>query len=314
MQSNIESQDIPIIIKYEGLMLDFDFDMRLFEKSFNEFNDVFDQFLRAAHINGNLEVQYLGTRKGSLDVIGALHLTLASAPFSTPQDLFAFLQVMDPSALETAKSLLDNIFGVDKSINDYFLSHPFNSDLLAGFLLYMIGRCQSKRNSRKAEPYDERLEEIRKKNVLQKSLEPLLYEGCDSVSISLKKASVKTVVIRENNLENYVLEIKQPIPDYLNGQILHFTAKILGEEITNEQSVLHMLVYGWPKVNSTLHATLPYGVTLDLDSLDNSELVAIECRVLRDSMLEMPTLKFIKFESIRLKKIKITERQEETND
>lgn len=290
----------PMNIKYTGDDSE-GFDLGLLGESFSGMSAILKEMSELTGINGEIEIRTTKITHGSVDLHNALQIALTGLPFNTPQDLYDFLQVASPEKLEQAKAFLSGALGVREDINSYFARYPLEGTVLMALAGKFIAKTWGWASKQKGNLTitDDQLGEISitkarklrgmvKKGKFRHVLQPIAQGNVSSIKVTGGQGQDKvSAVVTEHNLESYLPEDDQILPEYENGSVNTFTGLL-----TNLQSargeILKIKVDNIDRAYSLVTARPHDGQTTEDYTQYYHKPVTFTAEVVRASMFKRP--------------------------
>ena len=292
--------DAKLLIKYEWDDAEKGFDMSALGESFIGFHAVLEELFELSRIDGELEIRTIKVKEGSVELINILHVVLSANPFPTIPALYDFLEVTNLEALTHAHEFFSAIGNVGKTVDDYLNEHTFQasvlSNLLTGYVIFLIGKHQGRKesdpNRDKHLPrrYANRLDQMKQRNSYQRALKPLTEGSIKRIQVAqLGVTNPKQVVIVEENLDDYLGDDRHILPDFVNGEEVHLVASVVGLQSTRGETV-KLKVQDIDPSNDLLMAHPPEGESVgQFKELYGAEVVLV-AEVYRRSKSKRPEL------------------------
>jgi len=305
--------DAKLLIKYEWEDSQKGFDMSALGESFIGFHNIIEELFDLSRIEGKLEIRTIKVKEGSVELINVLHVVLTTMPFPSIQSLYDFLEVSDPNLLAHAQSYFVAAGNIAKTVDDYLNAHPFQSsvlsNLLAAYIIFLIGKHQGRKeadpNKNRNLPlrYGNRLDQLKGRNAYQKALKPLTDGGFSKIKVAqLGVAKPKKVVISEDKIDDYLSESLHILPDFVNGEEVELIASVVGLQSTRGETV-KLKVYDIDPTNDLLMAHPPEGQGTEQYKELYGETVRVVAEVFRRSKSKRPELIIRSMESHQSKLI-----------
>ncbi len=209
-------------------------------------NKIIKEFVDIANFNNELDIKVNNVKNGSI-IIELLFYIDFHLLFTNIQDLYNFLLVADPKQYKEVAEFFSNIDGAHKSINNYYSQFPLTGEISMMLIGIYIGRMMHMSGKQKEQltlkdengnkfpiKYAQRLQNFVKRGGFKKALSPIV-EG-DAEEIIMEQAEVR-FKISEENIENFLPEDDQILPEYEDGMNITFTGKIVALQSTKGESV-----------------------------------------------------------------------------
>lgn len=291
----------PLIIKYETNTEGFD--LGNLGESFVGLNALLREFSDLTGINGDVEVRTTRIDHGSVELYNVFHLTLTSAPFATPKELFDFLRLASPEMLRTAQQYFSTAQGAHHDVNTYFAEHPVDQAVLQTLLAAFVIRAWKWAGKLKLRPVaqDAELGEITPRQAgklrslvqggrYKRVVKPIVEGNVTKISIVASNApDIVPATISEENVGDYLPEDAKILPELENGTIHEFTGQVVALQST-KGDMMKIRVHGIDPSNSLLTAYPDNGQ----DSEDFKEFykkdVAFTAEIVRRNMYKRPEI------------------------
>lgn len=286
-----------LIIKYE-YDLEKGFDMSSLGESMIGFHAVLNELFDISSIQGELSVRTVKVKEGSVELISILDIVLNGHAFSSIPALYDFLETTNEDLLKTAQDFFSALGNTGKTINDFFNENQFLSglaaDFIAGYMIYLIGKQQGRKDKDASRDipkrYANKLDQLQQRNVYRRALKPLTDGEFKSIKVAqLAVDNPKEVVIEEKNLNDYLSDDSQILPDFVNGQEVQLVAKVVGLQSTRGETV-KLKVDNIDPNNDLLVAHTPEGIGAESFRDLYSEKVTVSAEVYRKTMYKRPEL------------------------
>lgn len=290
--------DAELLIKYEWDEAEKGFNMATLGESLIGFHAVLEEYFELSKIQGDFEIRTVKVREGSVELINILHVVLSGHPFVSIPALYDFLEATNPEALMHAKEFFSAIGNAGKTVDDYLNAKPFQGALVAGaipaFMIYLLQKQQTRKDpdANRSIPrrYANKLDQMQDKNIYRRALKPLADGGFKRIKVAqLGVTSPKEVSIGENDLEDYLSDESQILPDFINGQEVSLIARVVGLQSTRGETV-KLKVEDIDPMNNLLMAHPPDGKGTEHYRDMYGETVVLTAEVYRKSMYKRPEL------------------------
>lgn len=288
-----------LLVKYKSL--DDNFDLALLGESLSGLSAVFKDLCDLTKINGEVEVRLSRVEHGSIELFNHIHIQLSTTlPFSNPLHLYHFLQVVSPEMCREAKEFFSTVGNTKDAMNQYFTRNPFDQSLVTGFILLAVqwAAFQKKNPVTRVDGLGEitpaqarKLHSMVRTGRFKRVLKPITEGNTSTIILKnlAANATVEPVAITETNLEKYLPEEAQILPEFANGETVTLTGKILSLQSTHGES-LKIKVDGLSKSTSLLNAYPADGLNTENFAPFYKREVLIAAQVVRRSMYKRPEL------------------------
>ena len=281
-------------IKYEWESIERGFDMVALGESIIGFNRVLNEYFDASRMNGELEIRTLDVQKGSIELISVLDVIVSGYLFDSTQALYDFLNAADVNLYQDAANYFSQIGNQAKSVHDYLNEHEFDGALLIAMIVYML----EKQKDRKLNSFDRqlparyanKLDQMKQSNIYRKALKPLTDGGFSGIKIlSSERNYPRQVEITEKDLEYFLAEDQQILPEMLNGKSITVTASLKGLSSTRGEAI-KLKINGIDPKHDLLLAHPADGMSTEDYRHLYGETVTVQAQVYRKSMYKKPEL------------------------
>ncbi len=291
--------DARLLIKYEWEDVDAGFNMATLGESLVGFHAVLNELFAISNIQGELQVRTVKVKEGSVEIISILDVVLnGHYPFTSIPALYDFLETTNEDLLKVAQDFFSAIGNTGKTINDFFNENQFMgslaADFISGYMIYLIGKQQSRKekDADKNIPkrYANKLKQLQQRNTYKRALKPLVDGEFKSIKVAqLAVDSPKEIVIEEKNLPDYLSDDSQILPDFVNGQEVKITARVVGLQSTKGETV-KLKVDNIDPNNNLLMAHPPEGTGTENFRELYGENVLVVAEVYRRTLYKRPEL------------------------
>ncbi len=220
-----------VLIKYDGASDGAGFDLGLLGESFSGMNHILKDLVELTGIQGEIEIKTTKITHGSIDLHNAIYITLTSLPFDSPQQLMDFLRVVSPEMYSEARDFFSGTLGVRNDLNSYFSTHAFDAMVLSnlvGQFIPKIWRWAGKQKHRLTFR-DSELGEITQSQArklrgmvnhsrFRRALKPVTEGNVSCITIKSGDGEDSiSALVGEREIENYLPEADQILPQFING-------------------------------------------------------------------------------------------------
>lgn len=274
------------------------FDMSTLGESMIGFQAVINELFTMSKIQGEIEVKTLKVKEGSVELINVLEVVTGAVPFNSVPAMLDFFEATSLNSLKQAQEFFGSIGNVGKGINEFLNENSFIASNITSFvaiyITYLMGKQQGRneKDAAKSIPkrYANRLEQLRDKNSYKRALKPLTTGEFKNIQIMpLAVNNPREVVITEEHLEDYLSEDSEILPNFINGQEVQLTARIVGLQSTKGETI-KLKVENIDPYNSLLIAHPPVGMGAEHFRDMYGETVILTAEVYRRTMLKRPEL------------------------
>lgn len=290
-----------MLIKYDNGNDADGYDLALLGESFSGMSSVLKQLAELTGIEAEIEIKTTKITHGSVDIHTLIQVTVTGLPFNTPQELFDFLQVVNPEMYREAKQFLSGTLGAYETLESYFAAHP-----LAGTaLMNMVGIFVVKafkwagKQKRRLTTTDSDLGEITPTQagklrgmVTQGKFRRMLKPITQGNVRTIKAATVgdqrgMAAVIGESDIESYLPEDDQILPQFENGTV-HTMTGVLQNLQSARGEIVKIRVDGIERSYSLITARPHDGQTTQDYLKFYNQRVTFIAEVVRASMYKRP--------------------------
>lgn len=228
------------------------FDLALLGGSFIGLNTVFKEFFEISGLEGELVVNTTKISEGSIDVHNLIQI-IGLIPFKEIKDLLDFLQVVDIELYKQATNFFQEIGQAHRTVNDWYKDNPLDLEvttiLLTIFFTKMFRYTGVNSKNSAAEMVDEngktipekfskKLRQMVKKGAYKRFVKPITENNVSKISVmAANKSKSYVATVDETNLENFLPEEEEILPELKNGDIKNFTGEIRNLESTRGERV-----------------------------------------------------------------------------
>jgi hypothetical protein len=234
-----------LFIRYKGVKLenDSDIDLALLGESIIGFNRAIKEIIKISKINGEVSINAVSVRNGSVIFDLIVNFVTHSSPFNNYQDYLNFVSI---ASHETYSKLIL----AHRNLNDYVAKDPLDFAvecwMLSKFYVRMMKWARSQKNTvvildeeKNVLPKDYaiKLHKLTKNKVYKKALKPFIESEVKEIEVSADREFEQKVNINEENFEDYLGEDEQILPEFENGKIYNIAGKIVGLESSKGESL-----------------------------------------------------------------------------
>lgn len=302
-----------ILIKYiEKEQNSSGFDLGLLGESFSGFNDTFKELFEISGIQGELRIKTTEITHGSILVSNSLQIILSGIPFQDIRSFLDFVQIAAPQMFVKASEYFNQIGNAHTSLNDYFNTHEFDSQLFnvlaAVFFTKLISVKQSQENNPTAlvsigtinisQRYIDKLNQTIHMGKFKKALKPLIEDNISAIEITPVSNEDEQVIIDQNNFNNYLPEEEMILPDFENGMIKELKGKLVKLQSTRGEK-MSFTCYGIEQKHSLLTAYPDDGKNTEDYTNFYKKDVVVKAEVCRVSIFKKPDIKIKEIELLQ---------------
>lgn len=295
-----------MLIKYQH-QLDSDskgFDLALLGGSFIGLNSVFKEFFDISGLEGELVVNTTKISEGSIDLYNLIQI-IDLIPFKEIKELLDFLQVVDFDLYKQATAFFQEIGQGHRNVNDWYKNNPLDLEVTTIFLTIFFTKLFSYTASNKKnlhgemidesgksipERFSTKLQRMVKNGSYKRFVKPVTENNVSKITVkALLKSTPIIASIDETNLENFLPEEAEILPDLKNGDMKNFTGEIKALQSTRGERIKIKI----NEVDSE-YQLLTARPADGQDTEDYKEfykkMVSVKAEVLRASMYKRPEL------------------------
>lgn len=280
--------------------------LRDFGESLIAFDSLVKEFGQMFRIQTEIEVYATAKREGSyiVDLIFQVHDSFASLPIDNVDHLLEFLKIVGDQIHENAYNFFSDIRDLRKSVNDYGVKHPVDIAILA-LLIPLLFKAVKKLRRNKVFSDQElpvriakELYRIMSNNKFGQFLSPIVNDTAKSIELSTDKHFRKnTAKVDKNNVEEYLGEDAEVLPDLIDGNDYKLKGEITSLKSTRGDSLTFQYQYIGKSFN--LDLLPPSETTTKAYTQYYKEEVEILATVERKSRYKKPKLHLAEIEIIQ---------------
>lgn len=221
-----------IIVKYDNGDDAEGYDLTLLGESFAGMSSVFKQLSVLTGIDADIAIKTTKITHGSVEVHTLIQITFTGLPFSTPQALFDFLQVVNPEMCREAKQLMSGTLSAYETLESYLAAHPLAGTALMNMtgLFFVKAFKWARKQKYRLTTVDPDLGEITVSQAsklrsmvthgkFRRMLKPLTQGNVRVISAATVGSQSQGVIIGETDIESYLPEDDQVLPEFENGTV-----------------------------------------------------------------------------------------------
>lgn len=213
------------------------FDLKLVGESFVGFDALLKDILDTAHLKDKVEIKPIRIEHGSIDLYNALTI-IDTSPFNNVQDFLDFLKLAGPDLLHQANNFFSTANEVRKTVNDYFKEYPADVQLETLIINYIVTHMlvarKLKKNSSSITDKDGTPKQINSMRRMifsgryKRALMPIAEGKTTSITLrSVDDKSKPKATFTESNIEDYLPDEAQILPEFINGEKVTLTGQLL---------------------------------------------------------------------------------------
>jgi hypothetical protein len=283
-----------LIVKYHSPEDGEGFDLGLLGESLSGMNSVLNDLAKMTGIKGEIEIRTTRITHGSIELHNAIVLTLETLPFDNVQDFLDFLQFAAPEMVNQAKEYLSGALGVDRTLNDFFRERPFDAFLVSQFIVAAIAWTAKQKHRVTTEDDDlgriaprkaRKLRSMVLSGKFRKVLKPITQGNVSQLTLESRNHNRATIT--DQNIEKYLPEEDQILPQFANGTAHRLTGVVMNLQSAHGE-IIKIKVEGLDRRYSLLTAKPRDGQTTENFVQFYQQRVVFEAEVVRASMYKRP--------------------------
>jgi hypothetical protein len=284
------------------------FDLSLVGESFMGFDSLLTEILDIAHLTDRVKVRPTDIRHGSI-ILDSVFVIVDILPFLKVEDFLEFLKLADASLIPAANDFFSKTGNVEKNVNDFLNQYPGRQlliELLGGFIIMVLWEArQAKKRTANVSNFPgsprqlNRINKLVSKGRFKRALKPITQGKTSEIKvIPLRNTDKPKVVFNESNIENYLPDDAQILPEMLNGSYVELTGYLVTLQSSHGDE-MKLKIDNIDQSNNLLVGHPEHGVDTQEYAHLYKKHVCIKAEVIRQNLYKRPELTVFELQELQ---------------